>query len=50
MKCYCVVYTVYGIYYRYRCYVLNKREARKLCMEMMGCSKKDIVEVYEENI
>ena len=48
MKNYCVVYKVYGIYYRYRCNAKKTRDAYKMCCEYMGCSLKDIVEVYEE--
>ena len=34
MKFYCVVYVIDGIHYRYRCYASNKREARKMCVEV----------------
>lgn len=49
MRRYCVVYTVYGIHYRFRGYYNNKREARKDCRLAMGITAKDIVEVYEED-
>lgn len=48
MKRYVVVYMVCGIHYRYRCSAKNKREAEKSCIEMMGVTKKDIKETYEE--
>lgn len=48
MKAYCVVYTVCGIHYRFRCYAENRRAARRACKEAMLITSKDIVEVYEE--
>ena len=48
MKTYCVVYRVYGIYYRFRCCAKNKKQARLECRDAMWCKDKDIVEVYEE--
>ena len=48
MKNYVVVYTVDGIYYRYRCYAKNKRAAGSACVEAMGVTRKDIYEIYEE--
>ena len=49
MKRYCVVYMVYGTYYRFRCSTSTKREAKAECAKAMDCKLKDIVEVYEEN-
>lgn len=48
MRAFCVVYKIYGIYYRYRCYAKNAREAKKMCCECMGVGKTDIEEVYVE--
>lgn len=48
MKRYVVVYIVDGIYYRYRCYAKNKREAVNACIETMGVTSKNIQETYEE--
>ena len=45
-KCYCVVYRVYGIYYRYRCTAKTKTEAKKYCRE--NVFPEEIIEVYEE--
>lgn len=50
MKLYCVVYLVCGTHYRYRCSAQNKKEARKMCHDAMGCRYKDIVDIYEEVI
>lgn len=49
MSKYCVVYTAFGIHFRYRCSAHNKREARRLCKEYMGCENKDITDVYKED-
>lgn len=50
MKLYCVVYlNYYGIHCRYRCSAQNKREARIMCCNAMGCRWKDITEVYSED-
>lgn len=46
MKIYCVVYLVCGIHYRFRCSANNARDAKKQCIECMGCNRKDIVEAY----
>lgn len=48
MKNYCVVYTLYGIHYRFRGTYSNKWEARKDCREKMGIKNANIIEVYEE--
>ena len=48
MKTYCVVYRVYGIYYRYRCNAKNARQAKLMCCEYMGVERTDIEEAYEE--
>lgn len=49
MKKYCVVYlSPGGVHYRFRCSAANKREARRIAREGVGCSNNDIVEVYEE--
>lgn len=48
MKIYCVVYTICGTHYRYRCQARNAREAKKYCRECMGCKNGDIVEAYIE--
>lgn len=48
MKMYCVVYTLYGIHYRFRGYYKSKIEARRDCRETMGIKNKNIIEVYEE--
>lgn len=49
MKIYFVVYMAYGIHFRYRCSAHNKREAKKLCKEYMGCESRDITDVYTED-
>lgn len=49
MKNYCVVYLVCGTHYRYRCSAKNVREAKRQCINCMGCDKQDIVEVYTED-
>lgn len=46
---YCVVYRVYGIFYHYRCYCKNSRQAKKWCRENMGVTNDDIWEVYIED-
>jgi hypothetical protein len=45
---YVVVYLVCGTHYRYRCIAKTAREAKKLCIENMGCKAKDIIEAYLE--
>lgn len=48
MKLYCVVYRVYGIYYRYRCSAKTKVQAKKFCKEDMNVTSNDIVSIEEE--
>ena len=48
MKIFCVVYLVFGIHYRFRCRAKTAREAKKMCCDAMGCTRKDVVDAYEE--
>lgn len=50
LKNYCVVYLSNGgMHYRFRCVTENKREAKRICRELLGVSNKDITDVYEES-
>lgn len=46
---YCVVYTVCGTFYRYRCYCHNAREAKKECQLFAQVPYREIVEAYRED-
>lgn len=48
-KHYCVVYLSEGrMHYRFRCYAVSSRQAKKYCRECMGVDNEHIVEVYQE--
>lgn len=48
-KLYCVVYTVCGTFYRYRCFANNAREAKRECHIFAQVPYRNIVEAYKED-